>query len=152
MNAQPLLTDLPATRLIARPGDRMLARVGFELTKDQAARITRSIIKFAGSDVIVLVVNCLTTSIWWERFNGDVMTLCSPQFIKSDMSVGAVNLDCSVIDLQAGDKLYVNHVGLSCELTKKDLREKVQRWAGVDVEVILGNYVGSNRISRGHQD
>ena len=140
MNARPLLADLPSTRLSVKPGDRMLARVGFELTRDQTIRITRSITRFAGNEVRLMIVNCMRTTIWWKRSDdGSISTLCSPKFIKSDMAAGAVNLECSVIDLHPGDKLYVNHVGLSCELTKKDLREKIQRWAGVDVEVILGD-------------
>lgn len=141
MNARPLLTDLPATRLVIQPGDRMLARVGFDLTRDQAARISRSISRFAGNDVNLIIINCMKTTIWWERSDdGTVSTLCSPKFIKSDMAVGAVNLDCSVVDLHPGDKLYVNQIGLDCELRKKDMREKIQRWAGVEVEVILGDH------------
>ena len=139
MNSAPLISDLPMSRIVVRPGDRMIARVGLDLTKDQKVRVYRGICKFAKTDIRLLIVNCMKTSILWRRYDESVVCLAELQHIQSDVAVGAVNLDCSVVDLRPGETLYVSHTEMNCELRRKDIQDGVKSWAGQDIEVVMGS-------------
>lgn len=55
----PRLADVNCTRYKFDPGDRIIVRVQFQPTKDQAKNIRASICKWAGCEVEVLIVNVL---------------------------------------------------------------------------------------------
>ena len=138
MDSRPLLSDLPSHKFKPRPGDRVIARVSFDLSRDQYLKISRGIDKFVGAEVNLLIVNCLRTNITWKKVGEtEVVVLSEAKSVHSDLSAQVVNLDCTVVDLRPGDILFVQHLGLDCELRLKEVRAWIQKWAGEDVEVVV---------------
>lgn len=136
MNTHPHISDIPSQNLSFNSGDRLLARVSVDLDKNQQARIHRSIQKFCGAEVRILVVNCLKTRIVQiHRGRLGTTVLVDPRQIESDIPLGVANLECSVVDLKDGDRLVVSHYDRGCELERKEFRECVRYWAGKGIEI-----------------
>ena len=123
----PLLGDLNS-QLQVNPGDRILARVSIDLTRDQYRNLYRQVRRFLGEDVRLLVVNCLTTTILRQRFKTE--RLAGLEDIKIGGSPRIV-LDCSVIDLVSTDILMV--ICQSSVLDKK--ADQIREWAGKEIAV-----------------
>jgi len=53
----PRLADVKCTRIQFQPGDRVIVNVYHHLTIDEKKKLSRTIVKWAGEDVEVLVVD-----------------------------------------------------------------------------------------------
>jgi len=62
----PRLADVQCSRLQFQPGDRVIVRVHQPITKEQARRLKKTVEKWAGDCVEVLVVNSLEMSVHVE--------------------------------------------------------------------------------------
>lgn len=60
---KPWIADIECTRLKFEPGDRILVRTYQKLDKDQEKRLKRSIQKWAGVEVEILIINVLELDI-----------------------------------------------------------------------------------------
>jgi hypothetical protein len=57
MNRLPKIADVQCQRLRFEPGDRIIVRVYSDLDRDQKRKLLKSVQKWAGSDVEVLLVD-----------------------------------------------------------------------------------------------
>ena len=133
---RPLLSDIQPTQIQFHPGDRILVRVSVGLTADQRKRLERSVAKFTGEDVRILLVNCLTTGIVQVRGQIRTSLVDSSQWSHKSENPGVLNMKCSAVDLQADDKLIVSVPSGMPRRECYSIVESTQRWAGLDVEVI----------------
>lgn len=134
----PKLGDVQSTKVF-RPGDRVLVRVYCSLDRNQTDRLVRSVQKFTGEYVRILIINAAMTEIKLIRA-GAVSVLVEMRGVEDPLMLGVANVDCSVVDLQKDDKLVVR------------LRDAIKdpgrylgvlkEWCGQDVEIVL---VGWNR-------
>ena len=144
--ATPLISDIDLTRYEFSAGDRLLVRVAYDLTAEQQHKLYKSINKFTGEDVRILIVNCLkmrmmkitpsgqTEILLYEKI-GDNYRL--PQLLK-----GQMELSCSVVDLRPNDMLSVQLKEFpDSELQKKRVLDWLYQWSGKDVEVRLMTWV-----------
>ncbi len=138
MSARPLLTDSQPIKYDYRAGDRILARVSSHLNAEDYHKIVRAITKYIREAVRVIVVDCSSLRIDWIH-NGNVDCLASPKHIQ-DKSIhcGVANLDCSVTELESGDKLVVTLLKKGhSDVQKQKCHDWIQQWAGKDVEIIV---------------
>lgn len=150
MKARPLLSDIQTSRLKFDPGDRILVRVSTNLPSEQYKSLERSVTKFAGTDVRILIVNCLRTRLLRNR-NNKIETLVDETYAEYyEENLGVANISCSKIDFQNGDQLICeDKVVLTCKhsdnrtLIVKDLKAWLRNWIGSDVEVIIAKGVFS---------
>lgn len=56
---RPRIAEVQCSRIQFRPGDRVLVRVHQDLSAEQVNRLRKSVEKWAGDQVEVLIVNCL---------------------------------------------------------------------------------------------
>lgn len=132
-----LLSDTRAPERKFKAGDRVLVRTSEHLTLAQYKRVERGVWKYAGVEVRVLIVNCAKTTIIRKRWGEPPMVFAGPQHIKQDpLRLGVVSVGCSVVDLQAADVLVVT-MAHQTGPQKQALIDRIQRWSGQDVEVIL---------------
>ena len=138
MFARPTLSDLPTTKRF-QAGDRILARVSVDLTKDQHDRICRTIQRWARAEVDVLIINCLKVSLLWRQVEHQAETILGrpTAIVNSTPDLGVANLDCSVVNFEAGDQLVVTVFRLDSNLQRDTIKSWIQRWAGQGVEVIV---------------
>ena len=66
-NAIPRLADVQCSRMQFVPGDRILVKVKADLSAEQHRRLRKSVERWAGNCVEVLIVNCLTTEVILDR-------------------------------------------------------------------------------------
>ncbi len=134
----PTLADGQPTKYTYQAGDRILARVSFQPTREQEFRLVRQIRKYTREDVRILLVNCSLIGILWERADGTISALVSRKDIKiAENHISRVDLDCSVTNLQPGDRLFVMTPPLKSELERSQYQAWIQEWSGKDVEVII---------------
>lgn len=55
--AKPRIADVQCSRMQFEPGDRLLVRTYVELDAEQKKKLSRSIQKWAGPDIEVLIIN-----------------------------------------------------------------------------------------------
>ncbi len=139
--AKPELGDGQVTKRTYSNGDRVLCRVSSVLTHDQYRNTVKAVQRYMRAEVRVIVVNCCHYRLAWEQKSGQIKTLISLEDIKSDaMELGVANLDCSVVPLQADDKLHVGVI-IPNYVQSEQHQERILRWwrewAGRDVEIIL---------------
>lgn len=134
--ARILLGDVEFAKPPFKDGDRILVRTFSIIDHHQTASIKRSVERFAGCPVEVIVVNNLSFRFVCRRGAGNAV-LCGPELggsLVSDVP-GTCNLDCKAVDFQPGDVLEIHR------LFKHDLPERakdyIRKWAGPDVEVIF---------------
>ena len=58
-NPKPKLSDVQCSRVVFQPGDRVLVRVYHNLDWEQERKLRRTIQKWAGVDVEILIINPL---------------------------------------------------------------------------------------------
>ena len=137
MKAKPLLSDIQTTKIKFNPGDRVLVRVSSYLTQEQQKRLKKSIIKFVGEDVRILIVNCLESRLLRKRKNGLVERLADESYVKNqDKNLGVANIKLSVIDFNPGDQLMFMCQKVS-GLQKEQIKDWLKQWVGNDVEIII---------------
>lgn len=134
LNARPLLSDLESRQKF-EAGDRILARVCCELTKDQYLKLVRAVIKFAGADVRVLIINRMKMKLILKR--GDsVQVLVNPAYDDGKlMELGVANLDCSKVEMKQGDELIALIPKGRPKSRQKAIRQWLREWSGKDIEV-----------------
>jgi len=64
---RPRIADVQCSRLQFQPGDRILVRVHARLDKDQTRKLRKSITKWAGCEVEVLIYNAMEMDISVEQ-------------------------------------------------------------------------------------
>jgi hypothetical protein len=69
---RPQIADVQCTRLKFAPGDRILVRVHTKLDKHQIKSLRKSITKWAGCEVEVLIYNGLEMDIVPEQVSGAI--------------------------------------------------------------------------------
>lgn len=62
-NRPPKIADVQCSRLTFQPGDRIIVRVQVRLDADQKKKLRKSIRKFAGCEVEVLIINVMDMEI-----------------------------------------------------------------------------------------
>jgi len=67
MPVQPRLADIRAERINFQPGDRVLVRMHHRIDKEQETKLRRSIMKWAGTAVEVLIYCDLDMDMKIER-------------------------------------------------------------------------------------
>ncbi len=77
MGVRPRIADVQCSRLVFQPGDRILVRVYHKIDKDQMRKLRKSVTKWAGCDVEVLIINALDMDIEVET-QDDRNKLCTP--------------------------------------------------------------------------
>lgn len=63
----PTIADVQCQRLKFQPGDPVLVRTYHKLDKDQKRKLQRSIIKWAGCEVRVMIINCLEMDLEFQK-------------------------------------------------------------------------------------
>lgn len=137
MKAKPLISDIQTTRVKFNPGDRILVRVPSYLSQDQQKRLKKSIVKFAGEDVRILIVNCSETRLLRKRKSGLVERLADESYAKhQDKNLGIANVSLSVVDFGSEDQLiFICQKVLG--LQKVQVRDWLKQWVGHDVEIVI---------------
>ncbi len=67
MTGLPKLADVQCTRLQFQPGDRILVKVYQPLGRDQRKKLRRTVEKWAGTDVEVLIVDATAFDVQIEK-------------------------------------------------------------------------------------
>ncbi len=70
MAVRPRIADVKCSRLQFEPGDRILVRVYHKLDWDQTSKLRKSITKWAGCEVEVLIYNATEFDIQVEKPGG----------------------------------------------------------------------------------
>lgn len=65
--ATPRLADVKCSKIQFQPGDRILVRVFEPLSKEEMIRLKKTVEKWAGGVVEVLVFNCTKVDVQVER-------------------------------------------------------------------------------------
>lgn len=63
----PKLADVQCSRLVFQPGDRILVRTYRRLDNDQKRKLRKSILKWAGVEVEILIYDATQTEITIEK-------------------------------------------------------------------------------------
>jgi hypothetical protein len=71
-NQKPKIADVQCSRIQFQPGDRVLVRVYTKLDKDQEKKLKRTIQKWAGCEIEILVYNGLEMDISVENIGNTV--------------------------------------------------------------------------------
>lgn len=134
--ARILIGDVEFAKSPFQDGDRVIVRTFSIIDHHQVASIKRSVEKFAGCPIEVMVVNNTSFRMVCRR-GAHTAVICGPELggsLVSDVP-GTFNLDCKAVDFQPGDVLEVHR------LFKHDIPEQakdyIRKWAGSDVEVIF---------------
>ena len=67
MPLKPRLADVRCSRIVFQPGDRVLCRVYHNLDQDQKKKLRKTIQKWAGAEVEVLIYNATAMEITVEK-------------------------------------------------------------------------------------
>ena len=70
MAVRPRIADVKCSRLQFEPGDRILVRTYYNLDRDQTSKLRKSITKWAGCEVEVLIYNATEMDIQVEKPGG----------------------------------------------------------------------------------
>ena len=138
MSAVPLISDIRPTGRGFRSGDKILARVSVDLEGGQYQKLERSIKKFSGADVRVMIVNVQKVRMVLNRLDGSSKVLVEPSGIgRGGIELGVVNVDCSAINFESGDSLIISVPRHCSYLQRKVIWNKIVEWTGKDVEVMI---------------
>ena len=138
MKSSPILPDIDLTRYQYHAGDRLIVRVGLDLSPEHQKRIYKTVSQFAGEDMRVIIVNCLK-----QRFvliRGEEKTILVDQaqgYRIPQLKTGQMEVVCSVVNFQRDDKLVVYLQEFTQGLYRKRIEEWLKNWAGDDVEIQL---------------
>lgn len=69
MAVVPRIADVQCSRLVFQPGDRIIVRVNHRLEPEERRKLTRSVQRWAGADVEVLVICLLDMDLEVEHRN-----------------------------------------------------------------------------------
>lgn len=132
----PLLSDIEPSKTQFAPGDRVLVRVYCYLTDDQRHNIQKSIKKYAGEDVNLLIFPAHWASMYVTHAdgNGTYLSECMPEV---QPTLGVLHLRCAKVDLPPLSKLVVRDYREMSAIQQQECRRMIERWAGADVEVVL---------------
>jgi len=72
-SVKPRIADVQCSRLVFQPGDRILVKVYTKIDKDQIRKLRKSITKWAGCEVEVLVYNALDMEITVDQEQGGLV-------------------------------------------------------------------------------
>ena len=132
MMRPPKLGDVRLSKSFS-PGDRLLARVGFDPSVDQCRKIQRAVDKMIGEPARLLILNIKRMKLIRKR-GKEIESLTGG--CGSDVSFqGIVNLQCSVVDLKANDKLVVFVSSDDYRDRRKGITQCLRNWAGNDVDI-----------------
>lgn len=67
MAIMPRIADVQCTRLQFQPGDRILVRSHHRMDEDQKRKLRRSIQKWAGCEVVILIINTMDFDLTVEK-------------------------------------------------------------------------------------
>ena len=135
--AKILLNDVRVGRIKFNPGDRIIVKTTTPLNADQHRKLERSVCKFAGCDVRVLIVNCLEAHLTLHR-GDETYNLSDPDSAVDAPELGVVNVDCNIVNLLPGDRLFVSfNKGMKIREVPKTFQGCLERWAGKDVPVLV---------------
>ncbi len=134
---RPLLSDIQPTRTTFNAGDRVIARVSSSVSRQQVRKIIRSVCKFAGADIRVLVVD--STSVRIDKLRGQVLdALVQPgQADFRPGREGIASLRCSVVDFRLNDRLFVSVPVIDGDLQRKQVHDWIKNWCGPDVDIVI---------------
>ncbi len=134
--AVPLFSDLPASRTMFSPGDRILVKVSADLEKWQRDQMARIVCKWCKCDVNVLVVNPVWMGLNWFRNNKLIKVLCSKADIEPISNhIATANLGLTAVTFEKNDVLefVVDRYAEKWQL--EQTKHVVKPWAGDDVDV-----------------
>lgn len=140
MVAIPKLSDIPAVNRRYEAGDCLIAAVTTDLTNDQRDKIIKSVTKFAGADVSVIVVNVSRFSLFRKRAGESDLLLAKMAAGTTESKLGVANIDLAKCEFQEGDLLIaISHVELG-ESEKYVAKMSLNNWVrGKSVEVYVAN-------------
>ena len=139
MPIHPKLSDIQTERIKFNPGDRVIIRTVDDLALSQKISLKRSIQKFAGVDLRILIVNCFNARIR-KITPDDEELLCGREHAQMPSNLpGTANISLKRIDFNSGDKLFVFFLNghLAYHGQKKQALDYLKRWAGDGVEIII---------------
>ena len=134
----PKLSDVELMRRTFSPGDRMIVRTTTKLRPDQQASIKRVIYKMTGEHVRVLIVDVrFIKLVWYIAAEDRPVTLTGlDDVIEQKIEKGRIQLDCSTVDFNAGDRLVVFIPPKMDAGQRAAVVESLSRWIGEeDVEI-----------------
>jgi len=73
----PKIADVQCSRYVPQPGDRILVRVFRKLSRDEGKKIRRSIEKWAGKDVEVLIYDATKLEVSVDKSGRATSKICS---------------------------------------------------------------------------
>lgn len=142
MAAVQKISDVVPRKIQFNSGDRILAKVSIDLKKDYQDRLIRSIEKFAGEPIRVLIVNCLDVHMEVKTpYSGQV--ICDPRLHHRDKTFpNILNLDVAIVQMPPNAELVVKVRGLSqVSMTRrKRMTERFKEWAGSEVWLRMMDY------------
>ncbi len=71
MRNLPTIADVKCSRIVFRPGDRVIVRVYRRLEAEQAKRLKRSIQRWAGADVEILIYDATLMDVRVEKADAE---------------------------------------------------------------------------------
>lgn len=128
MSARPTLSDLPSQAKYAA-GDRLIARVSTDLTKDEEKKLRKAVVKFAGNDVNVLFVNTSRSQLALIRRQENPVALAEFTMATHESKLRIANIDLLKVDLKPNDEL----VYMTSPMAMAAMGEALHEWAGKDV-------------------
>lgn len=134
MAVTPKLSDIELINYKFSPGDRLLARVSANLTKDQYRKIERAIIKMLGEHVRVLIINIRNIKLVRKR-GEEVESLTGTCEDSERLATGKMSLNCSVVDFEPHDCLVALIPPSVTQTQEKQITAWLQHWTGKEVEV-----------------
>lgn len=134
--AAPLLTDVSLHKHKFSAGDRLIAKVSVDLDAYQQAKLIKTIQKFAGTELRVLVMNCTRYELFVIRGNMVRIDLVKPED-KEDPSIvpGRMDMSLSAINFMSDDVVVLQCSHYIGEIEKLQIHRHIQRWAGTENEI-----------------
>jgi len=131
---QPKISDARAS-IPYFPGDRVLVTTAHSLDSGKLRTLERSIRKFVGHEMRLLIINVTQFRLVVNRASGGREELF-PFQVSTD---SIINVSTKRINFSLGDSLHLLCRGNSSSKISKML-EYVKHWAGKDIPVFLGDF------------
>jgi hypothetical protein len=131
----PLLLDVNLQKPF-KVGDRLLVKVSTLLSPSKKAGLIRTVEKFAGQSVRVLVLNCTQIQIIVQKGDEPFQELIGPRDFKV-CSGNQLTLNCSAFPAETFDRAVVS---VSEKLNVQDraaLKKELMEWFGSHMEILL---------------
>jgi len=136
MPAIPHIENVHTERVKFDPGDRVLVRAVDDMPPSNAFKIRRSIEKFSGAELRILIVNCLDYRM--RRIGvDDEELLCGKEHAQMPSTVsGVANISLRKVIFVPGDKLFIRSFRNTSLAVQKSTLDYIKMWAGKDVEIL----------------